>query len=206
MRPCWAGLVAARVRRGVRDMPEGHEREVREANELVKRTAALLMKASDAGAEIVMEHPCDRGDPKQKFIFLHEDHAPVWEMEEIKTLLHHLHAQRDVLWPVGGGGAALRVLLGRASRVLGGCSQELSWLTRHPLWLPTPLAPLFKALRWEAADAAYLLAALLTDQKVILHTHALPSLFCASCAARVRTRTDASTCPGRQGRRCHQSG
>ena len=29
--------------RGVRDMPEGHGREVREANELVKRTAALLM-------------------------------------------------------------------------------------------------------------------------------------------------------------------
>ena len=108
-----------------------------------------------------------------------------WPMYELfKTLLHHLHAQRDVLWPVGGGGAALRALLGRASRVLGGCSQELSWLTRHPLWLPTPLAPLFKALRWEAADAAYLLAALLTDQKVILHTHALPSLFCASCAAR----------------------
>ena len=106
-----------------------------------------------------------------------------WPMYELfKTLLHHLHAQRDVLWPVGGGGAALRALLGRASRVLGGCSQELSWLTRHPLWLPTPLAPLFKALRWEAADAAYLLAALLTDQKVILHTHAPPSLFCASCA------------------------
>ena len=26
---------------------------------------------------------------------------------------------------------------------------ELEWLTSHPLWLPVPLAPLFKALRWE---------------------------------------------------------
>ena len=42
-----------------------------------------------------------------------------------------------------------------------------------------PLAPLFKALRWEPAEAAYLLVALLTDQKVVLHSTDSALLFCA---------------------------
>ena len=56
----------------------------------------------------------------------------------------------------------LAELLSRVEAALTQSKQELAWLTAHPLWLPTPLAPLFKALRWEAVDAAYLLLAVLT--------------------------------------------
>ena len=51
-----------------------------------------------------------------------------------------------------------------------------------------PLAPLFKALRWEPAEAAYLLVALLTDQKVVLHSTEGALLFCACEALLVRVR------------------
>ena len=61
-------------------------------------------------------------------------------------------------------------LLQRAATAMHQSRQELEWLSAHPLWLPTPLAPLFRGLRWEAVDAAYLLAAVLTDQKVLLHS------------------------------------
>ena len=55
--------------------------------------------------------------------------------------------------------------------------QELEWLTSHPLWLPTPLAPLFKALRWQPAEVAYLIGAILTDQKVLLHSEDAHKLY-----------------------------
>ena len=61
----------------------------------------------------------------------------------------------------------LRALLERTCETLAASQQELGWLTSHPLYLPTPLAPLFKALGWKPPLAAYLLGALLTDQKVI---------------------------------------
>jgi hypothetical protein len=54
--------------------------------------------------------------------------------------------------PASGGPSALGQLLQRAERALTQSGQELAWLTKHPLWLPTPLAPLFKAPRWIAAD------------------------------------------------------
>ena len=66
------------------------------------------------------------------------------------------------------GAEPLRALLEHTSDVLSQSNQELGWLTTHPLYLPTPLAPLFKALGWRPSEAAYLLAALLTDQKVLL--------------------------------------
>ena len=78
----------------------------------------------------------------------------------------------------------LRDLLLHTTEVLGASQQELNWLTTHPLYLPTPLAPLFKALRWSASEAAYLLAALLTDQKGLLHSEQPHRLYCATCALR----------------------
>ena len=53
-----------------------------------------------------------------------------------------------VLDALGVGAAAqLSALLLEAAAALSGSRQELEWLTSHPLWLPAPLAPLFKALR-----------------------------------------------------------
>ena len=89
-------------------------------------------------------------------------------------------SQREALWPSEPGAARrLSDLLAAASRALSESTLELEWLTSHPLWLPVPLAPLFKALRWEPAEAAYLLMALLTDQKVVLHSTDTALLFCA---------------------------
>ena len=104
-----------------------------------------------------------------------------WPSYEIfKCLLHHVYSQREALWPVSPEPAArLSALLLEAQAALCGSRQELEWLTQHPLWLPTPLAPLFKALRWEPSEAAYLLLCLLTDQKVLLHSADASSLFCA---------------------------
>jgi len=61
---------------------------------------------------------------------------------------------------------------------------ELSWLLAHPLWLPVPLAPLCRALRWEASQVAYLLMAVLTDQKVLLHSREPLLAFHAASALR----------------------
>ena len=104
-----------------------------------------------------------------------------WPAYEIfKCLLHHVYSQREALWPVAPEPAErLSALLLEAQVALCGSRQELEWLTQHPLWLPTPLAPLFKALRWEPSEAAYLLLCLLTDQKVLLHSTDVSSLFCA---------------------------
>ena len=100
-----------------------------------------------------------------------------WPMYELFKTLLHLPTRSGTC--CGRSAAQRCARCSAARRASSALQQELSWLTRHLLWLPTPLA-LFKALRQEAGDAAYLLAALLTDQKVILHTHALLSLFCAS--------------------------
>ena len=104
-----------------------------------------------------------------------------WPMYEMfKCLLHHVFSQREALWPSEpGAGRRLSSLLVAASRALSESKLELEWLTSHPLWLPVPLAPLFKALRWEPAEAAYLLMALLTDHKVLLHSTDTALLFCA---------------------------
>lgn len=73
---------------------------------------------------------------------------------------------------------SLGALLSSTAEVLSQSGQELGWLTSHPLWLPTPLSPLFKSLRWRADAAAYLLACLLTDQQVLVHS-ADPHRLCA---------------------------
>ena len=137
------------------------------------------------------------------------------------TMLHTIFSRREQLWPAGaplspsgrarlpGGGAAARAedagdaardsprlgaLLARTAEVLGHSAQELGWLVSHPLWLPTPLAPLFKALRWQPDLVAYLLAALLTDQKVRLHSEdaRMPSA-CHTHATHVRILSRACT-------------
>lgn len=79
---------------------------------------------------------------------------------------------------------ALNELLLHTCSVLSESHQEIQWLTTHPLYLPTPLAPLFKALGWRAGEAAYLLAAVLTDQKVLLHSDEPHRLYCATNALR----------------------
>ena len=122
-----------------------------------------------------------------------------WPVHELwRTMLHTLYTRGEALGPgacltptrkrdsgeasSSSSSAPLTDLLLRTSDILSQSNQELQWLTTHPLYLPTPLAPLFKALNWKAASATYLLASLLTDQKVLLHSDEPHRLYCATTA------------------------
>ena len=119
-----------------------------------------------------------------------------WPTYELyKTLLHTIYSQREALWPPGvplspdrtdrpqpSRGVALARLLERTALTLRQSEQELRWLSNHALWLPTPLSPLFKSLRWSGSAVAYLLASLLTDQQILLHSSNPHGLYCATCA------------------------
>jgi hypothetical protein len=63
--------------RGIPGIPSGHVGELNDANAIVDRTVALLEAAHRSGAETVMEHPADRGDPAQPSSFMHAQHGPV---------------------------------------------------------------------------------------------------------------------------------
>eukprot|EP00965_Chrysotila_dentata_P035382 1177203-Pleurochrysis_carterae.AAC.1 len=65
-------------------LPE-HACELAESNEIIRRTAALLRAAHDAGAEFILEHPADRGASNSP-IYLHRRHAPIWLMPDITAL------------------------------------------------------------------------------------------------------------------------
>jgi hypothetical protein len=116
-----------------------------------------------------------------------------------KTLLHTIFSRRDELWPadaplspsgrarfpeasLDASSPSLVTLLEQTASVLRQSGQELGWMTTHPLWLPTPLAPLFRSLRWQPAEAAYLLTCVLTDQRVLLHSEDAHRLYCSACA------------------------
>eukprot|EP00965_Chrysotila_dentata_P185867 6136268-Pleurochrysis_carterae.AAC.1 len=62
---------------GLPNVPPAHRKELREANELVRRTATILTAARDAGADYILEHPADRGQPRSP-LFLDQAHASLW--------------------------------------------------------------------------------------------------------------------------------
>ena len=61
-------------------------REVKEANELIRRMCTLLHIAYAAGSEFLIENPIDRGDPSRKVAYFNAQHGPLWLMPEIVTL------------------------------------------------------------------------------------------------------------------------
>ena len=71
---------------GARFVPPKHRAELERANNVVARTAALLLLAHRAGTEIAVENPCDRGDITKPGLFLHADHGPLWLMPAIRAL------------------------------------------------------------------------------------------------------------------------
>eukprot|EP00965_Chrysotila_dentata_P068255 2256888-Pleurochrysis_carterae.AAC.2 len=70
---------------GLPTVPAKHQREHTQANEIVRRTAALLRAAHTAGAEFVLEHPADRGALASP-ISLNKRHAPLWLTADIIAL------------------------------------------------------------------------------------------------------------------------
>ena len=73
--------------RGVPNLDPKHRRELTLANSIVARTAILLAAAHKVGTQWVIENPADRGNPAAHRLWLHDEHGPVWEMAEIKTLI-----------------------------------------------------------------------------------------------------------------------
>jgi hypothetical protein len=66
--------------------PPKHLRELRRANRLVRRMSQILGAAHLAGSEILVENPPYRGDPREDHLFMHADHASLWQMPEMIEL------------------------------------------------------------------------------------------------------------------------
>ena len=71
---------------GVKDVPAGHQRELRRANEITRRTAVLLTAAHRAGAQFVLENPADRGDKENLLLYQVAEHGPIWHDPHVRAL------------------------------------------------------------------------------------------------------------------------
>ena len=71
---------------GVPNVPPGHEHELRQANELVRRMCTILHVAHGAGSEFVIENPVDRGNSERPKYFHTDQHGPLWLMPDVLTL------------------------------------------------------------------------------------------------------------------------
>ena len=72
---------------GLSDVNAQHQRELRQANEITRRTCVLLSAARRSGAEIAIENPADRGDPSQPHLFQFPEHGPLWLDPHVITLI-----------------------------------------------------------------------------------------------------------------------
>ena len=71
---------------GVKDVPARHQRELRRANEITRRTAVILTAAHRAGAQFVLENPADRGDKENMLLFQVAEHGPIWLDPHVRAL------------------------------------------------------------------------------------------------------------------------
>jgi hypothetical protein len=78
---------------GLPDVDPQHARELREANDVVDRTAAIIRAAYDSGAEYLLENPADYGRDDQ-FHFVDERHGPIWMYPAVSNLEEHTHGER----------------------------------------------------------------------------------------------------------------
>ena len=78
---------------GLPDVPAKHRRELRHANRLVQRMAYIVGAAHAAGSEYIIENPPHRGDANFDYLFMHAQHAALWQMPIIKTLTDAISAK-----------------------------------------------------------------------------------------------------------------
>lgn len=71
---------------GERFVPAKHRAELERANNIVVRTASLLLLAYRAGTQFVIENPSDRGDLTKPKSFIHAEHGPLWLMPAVQAL------------------------------------------------------------------------------------------------------------------------
>ena len=85
--------------RGIPGQAAGRELEAERANLLVIRTCTILGAAFNNGAEFILENPADRGNPQDRYLFLHADHAPIWLLSEVQ-LLQATTGARQITFPM----------------------------------------------------------------------------------------------------------
>ena len=71
---------------GIKEVPAQHQRELRRANEITRRTAVLLTAAFRAGAQFILENPADRGDKENELLYQVEEHGPIWLDPHVQAL------------------------------------------------------------------------------------------------------------------------
>ena len=71
---------------GIPGLTARRQSEVKKANNIVNRTVALLLAGYRVGTEFVLENPADHGDPERHWLFLSEQHAPVWLLQSVVSL------------------------------------------------------------------------------------------------------------------------
>lgn len=78
---------------------------MRLANEVTRRTCAVLSAAHSAGAEFALENPADRGDASVPHLFQFAEHAPIWLDPHMLALKRsaHLSAATFAQCMLGGG-------------------------------------------------------------------------------------------------------
>ena len=85
--------------RGIVEQSAGYKLEAERANLLVTRTCTILGAAFNSGAEFILENPADRGNPRDRYLFLHADHAPIWVLSEVQ-LLQETTGARQITFPM----------------------------------------------------------------------------------------------------------
>jgi transposase InsO family protein len=138
---------------GLDVIPPGHNRELTQSNELIRRTCLLLRAAKAAGSDYIIEHPADRGAVSSP-IFLHERHAPLWILPSVAALTAE-HAAGSITFPQCSVGAAAQkytTLLHTAA--LGPLLGSLSGLScSHPTH-SSHVGGQRTAVGWSSADSA----------------------------------------------------
>ena len=97
--------------------------------------------------------------------------APPGGAVHMLTVTRH----KEVLPPGSAHAEAIARACAAALALLCRREQDLKWLVANPFWLPAPLEPLFARLNYNVPEVAYLLAGLLTDQKVLLRGAQIPT-------------------------------
>ena len=85
--------------RGIPNQNPVRAKEAERANLLITRTCAILTAAINTGSEFILENPADHGDPSNSYCFVHREHCPLWQADEIKTL-KRLSSAQEITFPL----------------------------------------------------------------------------------------------------------
>lgn len=80
------------------------------------------------------------------------------------------------------GWRAFGVNVTHFARALASSKHEVAFLIQHPLWLPTPLAPILDAVHYSADDLLLVFVATVLERPILMHTATVSKLMPAAAA------------------------